>query len=214
MQTFALIDYDSGNIRSVERALHKGCKEAGIDAEILKTDKPDDILQADRIILPGVGAFADCLAGLEKKSGIRAALQQRVMSDGVPFLGICVGMQLLADFGHEYGRHEGLGWIGGEVKALKPSSKAFRIPHMGWNEVKQTGPHSVFENIKDGAHFYFVHSFAFQPKDPLHELAQCDHGGAFTAAILRDNILGTQFHPEKSQQAGLQFICNFLKWTP
>ena len=173
----------------------------------------DQVAAADRVVLPGVGAFGDCLTGLEAVEGMRAALEYAVIEAGRPFLGICVGMQLMADRGTEHGIHEGFGWIPGEVSPIRPTDSALKIPHMGWNELTVAQPHPVFDGL-DGAHAYFVHGYAARPDDRQHIAATTDYGGDIVAALARDNICVTQFHPEKSQQTGLRLIANFLDWTP
>jgi glutamine amidotransferase len=204
----ALIDYGSGNLRSAEKALVR----AG--SEVLVTSDPDAVAKAERIVLPGVGAFGDCMSGLSDIPGMIDALRESVLNRGVPFLGICVGMQLLASVGHEFGEHAGLDWIGGEVDRLAPRDPALKIPHMGWNELVIARPHPLFAGIAPGAHAYFVHSYAMKTKSPVHVLATSNYGGAFTAAVGRDNIVGTQFHPEKSQVVGLTLLGNLLEWRP
>jgi len=206
--TVALIDYGSGNLRSAEKALSR----AG--GNVVLTCDPDVAGNADRIVLPGVGAFGDCMQGLSSIPGMIAALQESVLRRGVPFLGICVGMQLLASVGREFGDHAGLDWIAGEVDRLSPADPLLKVPHMGWNELAVARPHPLFANIAPGAHAYFVHSYAVKPRDPAHVLASSDYGGAFAAAVGRDNIVGTQFHPEKSQAVGLTLLGNFLAWRP
>jgi imidazole glycerol-phosphate synthase subunit HisH len=204
----ALIDYGSGNLRSAEKALAR----AGADVTV--TSDPAAVAGAERIVLPGVGAFADCMAGLSAIPGMIEALEEAVLKHGVPFLGICVGMQLLACVGREFGDHKGLGWIEGEVVRLAPSDPALKIPHMGWNELAIARPHPVFAGIDPDADVYFVHSYAMRPARPADTLATADYGGAFAAVVGRDNILGTQFHPEKSQAVGLALLGNFLAWRP
>ena len=204
----ALIDYGSGNLRSAEKAL------ARAGAEVTVTADPETVAKAQRIVLPGVGAFGDCMAGLSAIPGMIEALEEAVLKRGAPFLGICVGMQLLASVGREFGDHEGLGWIEGEVVRLAPSDPALKIPHMGWNELAIARPHPVLAGIYPGANVYFVHSYAMHPAHPADTLATADYGGAFAAVVGRDNILGTQFHPEKSQAVGLSLLGNFLAWRP
>jgi len=211
MQTVALIDYGSGNLHSAERALRRAALEAGVTCEIRITDRPETIEHADRIVLPGVGHFADCRAGLVARRGVIAALEEAVLARGRPFLGICVGMQLMADLGLEDGETPGLGWIEGRVTRLAPP-EGFRIPHMGWNALK-TGGHALFDGLAPGAHAYFVHSYAFETA-PEHVAATSHHGVGFTAAVARENLFGTQFHPEKSQATGLKLLSNFMKWHP
>jgi len=205
----ALIDYGSGNLRSAEKALAR----AGA-AEIAVTDDPAVVAKAERIVLPGVGAFADCMNGVKSIPGMVEALQDAVLKRGRPFLGICVGMQLLASVGREFGDHAGLGWIDGEVVRLTASDATLKIPHMGWNELKIERPHPLLAGIETGAHVYFVHSYELRAKDAADILATTDYGGAVTAMIARGNIAGTQFHPEKSQGMGLRLLRNFLEWRP
>lgn len=200
--TLALIDIESGNLRSVENAL----RAAGAE-DIAVTSDPDAIARADRIVLPGVGAFGACAANLRKVDGLEQALAARVLDEGAPFLGICVGMQLLADAGEEMGTHRGLGWISGNVRRLAPADPSAKVPHMGWNDVIPLAPHPLLA----AGEAYFLHSYAFEGE---HILAQTEHGGPVTAAIGRDNILGVQFHPEKSQRYGLALLEQFLVWHP
>jgi imidazole glycerol-phosphate synthase subunit HisH len=212
----AIIDYGSGNLRSAAKAFERAAREAGLDAEILVTSDTGDVLAATHIVLPGVGAYGDCVQGLHACDGMVAALNRAAMQDGKPFLGICVGMQLMASVGREFGSHEGLGWIEGDVVALQPDDASLKIPHMGWNDliIKGGRDHPVLTGLKTGAHAYFVHSFHFCPESPSHVLAEADYGGPVAAIVGRDNIIGTQFHPEKSQATGLMLITNFLNWTP
>ena len=208
MSMTALIDYGSGNLRSAEKALAR----AGADVTV--TSDPQAVARAERIVLPGVGAFADCMAGVKAIPGMVEALETAVLKQGRPFLGICVGMQLLADVGREFGDHPGLGWIAGEVVRLAPSDTALKIPHMGWNELNLLAPHPLLAGIETGAHAYFVHSYEFRAAAPSDVLATTDYGGPVTAMIARGNIAGTQFHPEKSQAVGLKLLANFLNWKP
>lgn len=201
----ALIDYGAGNLRSVENAL----KAAGAPA-VLVTADPEIVRSADRIVLPGVGAFAACMGALSAIPGMVSAMEDAVHTRSRPFLGICVGMQLLADTGEEHGSHKGLGWIGGTVRALKPADPALKVPHMGWNDVSPTFGHPL---IVPGE-AYYLHSFAIEDIDPALRLAETDHGGPVTAAVGRDTIIGVQFHPEKSQGYGLSFLSRFLEWKP
>lgn len=210
----AIIDYGSGNLRSVAKSFERAANELNINADVLVTGKPEDVLSADRLVLPGVGAFADCKAGLEAVDGLHDALNEAVLEKAHPFMGICVGMQLMSDVGHEFGDTPGLGWIAGDVTPLKPSDETLKIPHMGWNDLNIISEHPIFAGVNAGEHAYFVHSYQFTTKDPAHVLAQVEYGGSVTAAVGRDNLIGTQFHPEKSQQLGLHIISNFLKWTP
>ena len=213
MQTIAIVDYGSGNLRSAAKAFERAAAERG-GAGIVVTDDAEKVRSADRIVLPGVGAFADCRAGVLAVPGLREALEEAVIQAGRPFLGICVGMQLMAARGREHGEHEGFAWIDGTVEAIVPDRPDLKIPHMGWNELRLTGDHPVLEGLNGGAHCYFVHSFAFRAHHPHHVQAVTDHGGEITAAIGRDNLFGVQFHPEKSQAGGLKLIGNFLKWAP
>ncbi len=208
--TVAIIDYGSGNLRSAAKAFER----AGGAERIVVTADAREVAAADRIVLPGVGAFADCLAGIEALPGMREALEEAVCGAGRPFFGICVGMQLMASRGLEHGSHDGFGWIDGEVSHLEPADAALKVPHMGWNALALEHTHPVFAGVEPGAHCYFVHSYAFDVADDGERLATVDHGGAVTAAVGRDNMVGTQFHPEKSQQVGLAVIANFLAWRP
>jgi glutamine amidotransferase len=210
----AIIDYGSGNLRSCAKAFERAAKEGNLDAEVCVTGKPEDVLAADRIVLPGVGAFADCLAGLEAVDGLHDALSEAVLKKTRPFFGICVGMQLMATWGREFGDTQGLDWIKGEVLALRPKDAALKIPHMGWNDLRLKGRHTLFDGVRDGQHAYFVHSFHFVPEDKDHVWAEVEYGEPVTAAVGRDNLFGTQFHPEKSQALGLCVITNFLTWKP
>jgi len=212
--TVALIDYGSGNLRSAEKALARATAEAGSGHAIVVTADPNQVGAAERIVLPGVGAFADCMRGVSSIPGMVEALEDSVLKRGAPFLGICVGMQLLAEVGREHGDHKGLGWIPGEVVRLEPAEPALKVPHMGWNSLSILQPHVLLAGITDGADFYFVHSYYLRPKNPAHILATTDYAGSIPAIIGRDNIAGTQFHPEKSQAEGLAFLQRFLKWRP
>ena len=210
-----IVDYGSGNLRSAAKAFERAIAEAGSAETVTVTADPGAVAGADRVVLPGVGAFADCMGGLAALPGMLEALDATVIRDATPFLGICVGMELMAEVGREHGDHTGLGWIPGEVAALAPADAALKIPHMGWNELTMAAPgHPVFAGIAAGAHAYFVHSFGFVCADPAHVLATADYGGPVTAAVGRDNMVGTQFHPEKSQATGLRLITNFLGWRP
>ncbi len=213
----AIIDYGSGNLRSAEKAFERAAREEGIAADVFLTADADLVRGADRIVLPGVGAFADCRNGLEALPGMREALEEAALKDGKPFLGICVGMQLMASRGLEHGETEGFGWIPGEVRAIEPDDPALKIPHMGWNVLLPQAGHPVLDGLPlgpDGLHAYFVHSFHFVPESETHVLARTDYGGSLTAAVARDNLLGFQFHPEKSQKLGLALIGRFLRWNP
>jgi glutamine amidotransferase len=213
-QTVALIDYGSGNLRSAEKALARAASEGGTGHEIVVTEDPDVAAKAERIVLPGVGAFADCMRGLNAVPGMVAALEEAVRKRGVPFLGICVGMQLLASVGREFGDHPGLGWIEGEVIIIKPSKPEIKVPHMGWNDLTVSRAHPVLDGIENGANAYFVHSYKFIAKNRGDILATTDYDGEIAAVLGRGNIVGTQFHPEKSQAVGLRLLQNFLKWKP
>lgn len=208
--TTVLIDYGSGNLHSAAKAL---ARAAGA-APITVTDKPDLVAAADRIVLPGVGAFGACMDQLAARPGLIEAMDEAVNRRGRPFLGVCVGMQLLATRGLEFGETQGLGWIPGEVAILQPADRRFKVPHMGWNALTDLADHPLFTGVADGAHMYFTHSFALTPADPAHVAARTDHGGVLTAAVARDNIAGVQFHPEKSQAVGLKLLSNFLAWAP
>jgi glutamine amidotransferase len=210
----AIIDYGSGNLRSAEKAFVRAAREAGLDLDIVVTADPDAVRDAQRIVLPGVGAFADCKAGLEAVPGLRAALEEAVRRDGKPFLGICVGMQLMAALGREHGTHEGLGWIGGEVVLIAPGDPGLKIPHMGWNALELLRPHPLTTGIAPGAHAYFVHSYHLVAQHTEDVVARTEHGGPVTALVARANMAGTQFHPEKSQETGLRLVANFLGWRP
>lgn len=215
--TVAIIDYNSGNLHSAAKALERAAREGGTNAKILVTNKPEEVRAAERIVLPGVGAFADCKHGLDAVPGMVEALTEAVKKDGKPFFGICVGMQLLAERGLEHGTTEGLGWIAGEVDRINPRDPALKIPHMGWNTLREMREHPLFEGItlgEQGLHAYFVHSYHLKPKDPADLLAEADYAGTITAAVARDNIAGSQFHPEKSQRLGLALLANFLRWKP
>ena len=210
--TCVIIDYGSGNLHSAEKSFQRMRREAG-GPEVIVTSDPAAVLSAERIVLPGVGAFADCQAGLMAVPGMVEAMREKVDA-GTPFMGICVGMQLLASVGREFGDTPGLGWIPGAVTELLPADPALKVPHMGWNELHIDHAHAIFDGVEPGAHAYFVHSYHVTPDDMAHRLAHVDYGTAVTAAIGRDNIVGTQFHPEKSQRTGLQVIANFLNWKP
>ena len=208
----ALIDYGSGNLASAAKALARAAAATGHD--IVTTADPDVVLDAERIVLPGVGAFADCMKGLSAVPGMVEVLRERVLKDGAPFLGICVGMQLLVTVGREFGDHAGLGWIAGEVVKITPGDAALKIPHMGWNQLKILRPHALLDGIGDGAHAYFVHSFQLKPALEEDLVATTDYGGPLTAMVGEGNIAGTQFHPEKSQATGVRLLENFLRWKP
>jgi imidazole glycerol-phosphate synthase subunit HisH len=209
-----IVDYNSGNLRSAEKSFQRMATEwdAG---EIIVTSDPDVVRRADRIVLPGVGAFADCRRELGSIDGLFGAIEERVIGHGTPFLGICVGMQMMASCGREHGvDSRGFDWISGEVVGLTPGDPSLKIPHMGWNNLSYTPQHPVFDGISAGDHVYFVHSYHLRPQNSSDLLAEADYGGPLTAAVGRDNLIGTQFHPEKSQTTGLKLIGNFLRWSP
>jgi glutamine amidotransferase len=215
--TVAIVDYGSGNLHSAAKAFERAARESGYAQPIRVTDDPDAVRRADRIVLPGVGAFADCRRGLEEVDGMIEALEETVHERGRPFLGICVGMQLMAERGLEHTVTEGLGWIGGEVDRIAPSDPGLKIPHMGWNTLSPVRSHPLLDGIPvgpDGLHAYFVHSYQLKPGDRADLVAHADYGGPVTAIVGRDTMIGTQFHPEKSQKLGLKLIANFLKWQP
>ncbi len=250
--TCVIIDYGSGNLHSALKSFERAASENNLNKTITLTNKPEDIANADYIVLPGVGAYADCLSGLEAIDGLKDALEEAVIKKGQPFFGICVGMQLMSTEGHEYKVSKGLNWIPGLVEAIEPNDKRLKIPHMGWNTLSvndswsgradalwaseapeksadarpasggqlkgyQESLHPVLDGIElgpKGLHAYFVHSYHFTPENPAHILATTDYGGEITAMIARDNLIGTQFHPEKSQTLGLKLISNFLQWKP
>jgi len=219
--TVAIVDYGSGNLHSAEKAFVRGACAVKRTPRVLVTADPDEVAAADRVVLPGVGAFADCRRGLFAVSGMVAAIEEAVRARGRPFLGICVGMQLMATHGYEGGIHDGLGWIDGDVRALEPIAAGEgelpvrALPHMGWNELEiAASDHPVLAGIGEGAHAYFVHSFQMICADAGDTLARADYGGPVTAMVGRGNMVGTQFHPEKSQDTGLKLIANFLAWSP
>ena len=215
--TVAIVDYGSGNLHSAAKAFERAARDSGHDQPILVTRDPDAVARADRVVLPGVGAFADCRRGLDDIPGMVDALNSAVRLKGRPFFGICVGMQLMAERGREYQVTPGLGWIAGEVDRIAPSDPALKIPHMGWNTLNMLRPHPLLADIPlgpDGLHAYFVHSYELKTAHRAELVAQADYGGPLTAIVGRDNMVGTQFHPEKSQRLGLQLIANFLKWAP
>jgi glutamine amidotransferase len=215
--TVAIVDYGSGNLHSAAKAFERASRATARDQAILVTRDPDEVIRADRVVLPGVGAFADCRRGLDAIDGMIDALEQSVCGKGRPFFGICVGMQLMAERGREYEVTEGLGWIRGEVDKIAPADPNLKIPHMGWNTLNARKPHPLLDGIAlgaDGLHAYFVHSYQLKPMQASDLVAEADYGGPVTAIVGRDNLVGTQFHPEKSQKLGLALIANFLKWAP
>ena len=210
----AIVDCGSGNLCSAAKAFERAALDNEIPAEVKVTNAPEAVAAADRVVLPGVGAFADCRRGLKDVPGLEAALHEAVMIQARPFLGICVGMQLMAEAGREFERVGGLGWIGGEVVAIEPADTALKIPHMGWNEIEPRSAHPLLAGLGSGAHAYFVHSYHFRLHDPADLIATTEYGGPLTAVVGRNNVAGTQFHPEKSQETGLRLIGNFLRWRP
>jgi glutamine amidotransferase len=213
----AIIDYGSGNLHSAAKAFERAAREEGSSLEVKVTSKPEDVRTAERIVLPGVGAFADCRQGLVGIPGMIEALEEAVRMRGKPFLGICVGLQLMAMRGLEHGLTPGLGWIEGEVRAIEPSDPSLKIPHMGWNTLELARNHALFEGIPTGnagLNAYFVHSYHLVPSGAETLVATTDYGGPITAFVAKDNMAGSQFHPEKSQKLGLALIANFLKWKP
>jgi imidazole glycerol-phosphate synthase subunit HisH len=210
----AIVDYGSGNLRSAAKAFERAAAENEISAEIIVTSMPDIVAAADRIVLPGVGAFADCRRGLAAVPGLENALHEAVHIRARPFLGICVGMQLMAERGREFETSDGLGWLSGEVAAIEPADPSLKIPHMGWNELEVQRSHPLTVGLESGAHVYFVHSYHFQPSNDHNIVAVTDYGGPIAAIVGHRNVAGTQFHPEKSQSAGLRLIGNFLQWRP
>jgi glutamine amidotransferase len=215
--TVAIVDYGSGNLHSAAKAFERAANETGVTVDIVVTSDPDVVRRADRIVLPGVGAFADCRRGLDAVAGMVEALDERVRSRGRPFLGICVGMQLMAERGREYEVTKGLGWVPGEVDRIVPADPDLKIPHMGWNTLNARLPHPVTEGVPlgpQGLHAYFVHSYHLRTAQESDVIAEADYGGPVTAIVAHDTAVGTQFHPEKSQRLGLRFIANFLRWNP
>lgn len=217
MSHVVIIDYGSGNLHSAAKAFERAAQESGSALSVKVSARPEDVVSAERVVLPGVGAFADCKRGLEAVPGMRAALEETVTARGRPFLGICVGMQLMATRGLEHGLTDGLGWIAGEVQAITPADPALKIPHMGWNTLDVVTPHALLTGIETGEkgwHAYFVHSYHLAAGTRRSVIAEANYGGAITAIVGRDNLAGTQFHPEKSQKLGLKLIANFLSWRP
>ncbi len=215
--TVAVIDYGSGNLHSAAKALERAARESGIGEKIEVTSNPEVVRHADRIVLPGVGAFADCKRGLDAMPGMVAAMSEAVRERGRPFFGICVGMQLMAERGRENVVTGGLGWIDGEVDRIAPADSSLKIPHMGWNTLAPKRCHALLDGIAlgpEGLHAYFVHSYQLQPANKADLVAEADYGGPVTAMVARDNLAGTQFHPEKSQRLGLALLANFLRWKP
>ena len=213
MALTVLVDYDSGNLHSAKKAFQRMAAE--VDAgEILVSGRPEDVARADRIVLPGDGAFPACRTALGEHGGLFEAIEESVRRQGRPFMGICVGMQMMASWGREYTDTPGFDWVGGEVTRITPSDSALKVPHMGWNDLVIDNPHPVLDGVQTGDHAYFVHSYAFRVANPVERLAHVDYGGDITAIIGTANMVGTQFHPEKSQATGLRIIANFLRWKP
>jgi glutamine amidotransferase len=213
----AIIDYGSGNLHSAAKAFERAARDSGHDTRVTVTSDPAELRKADRIVLPGVGAFKDCRDGLKAVPGMWEALEDEVLAKAKPFLGICVGMQLMASRGLEHDVAEGFGWIPGDVKPITPREPSFKIPHMGWNTLDSLRPHALLDGIAlgdNGLHAYFVHSYHLDARDSAHVVATTQHGATITAIVGRDNLAGTQFHPEKSQTLGLRLLANFLKWRP
>jgi glutamine amidotransferase len=208
-----LVDYDSGNLHSASKAFQRMAQEVG-GGDVLVSARAEDVARADRIVLPGDGAYPACRRALGAVDGMVEALEEAVQHRAVPFMGICVGMQMLASMGREYEDVAGLDWIGGEVVRIAPQDKSLKVPHMGWNDLVIDRAHPVLEGLESGDHAYFVHSYHFLVADPAHLVAHVDYGGPVTAIVARDTIIGMQFHPEKSQSAGLRMIANFLTWAP
>ena len=211
--TTVIVDYDSGNLHSAEKAFQLMARETGA-GDVVVTSDPEAILRADRIVLPGDGAFPACRTALYDHRGVFEAIETAVRREGRPFLGICIGMQMLATRGMEYAETAGFDWVAGTVEAIRPADPALKVPHMGWNDLVIDHDHPVFDGIRTGDHAYFVHSYHFRVADPAHLLAHAEYGAPVTAVVGRDTIVGTQFHPEKSQATGLRLIANFLRWRP
>ena len=209
----ALVDYESGNLHSAQKAFERMARE-GNHGDVVVTSDPATVARADRVVLPGDGAFPSCRAALIRHQGLFEAIEEAVIGKGRPILGICIGMQMLATRGLEFQPTDGFGWIPGEVRRIEPADPALKVPHMGWNDLEIDRPHPVLEGISTGDHAYFVHSYHFRVGQPEHLLAHVDYAGPITAIVGRDNIVGTQFHPEKSQATGLRLISNFLGWAP
>ncbi|WP_420344261.1 imidazole glycerol phosphate synthase subunit HisH [Paenirhodobacter sp.] len=209
----ALVDYESGNLHSAQKAFERMARE-GNHGDVVVTSDPATVARADRVVLPGDGAFPSCRAALIRHQGLFEAIEEAVIGKGRPFLGICIGMQMLATRGLEFQPTDGFGWIPGEVRRIEPADPALKVPHMGWNDLEIDRPHPVLEGTSTGDHAYFVHSYHFRVGQPEHLLAHVDYAGPITAIVGRDNIVGTQFHPEKSQATGLRLISNFLGWAP
>ncbi|GAB4387586.1 imidazole glycerol phosphate synthase subunit HisH [Albidovulum sp.] len=213
MSLTVIVDCDSGNLHSAHKAFQRMAAETGA-GEVCVSSRPEDVARADRLVLPGDGAFPACRAALDRLAGLHEAIEEAVTARSRPFLGICIGMQMMATRGWENGETPGFGWIPGDVVRIAPDRPGLKVPHMGWNDLVIDRGHPVLAGIASGRHAYFVHSFQFRVADPAHRLAHCDYGGEITAIVGRDTMIGTQFHPEKSQQTGLRLIANFLRWAP
>ncbi len=211
--TTVIVDYESGNLHSAEKAFQRMAGEAGV-GKVVVTSDPDVIRRADRVVLPGDGAFPACRQALFDHRGVFEAIEEVVVTGGKPFMGICIGMQMMASLGMEYAETPGFDWIGGRIVPISPGDAALKVPHMGWNDLTIDQPHPVFDGIETGQHAYFVHSYHFDVADAAHLLAHVDYGTPITAVVGRENLIGTQFHPEKSQDTGLRMIANFLNWAP
>ncbi|MCV2881386.1 imidazole glycerol phosphate synthase subunit HisH [Actibacterium sp. XHP0104] len=209
----AIVDYESGNLHSAQKAFERVARELNA-GDVIVTSEPDTIRKADRVVLPGDGAFPACRKELFDHRGVFEAIEEVVIRNGQPFMGICIGMQMLATRGLEYEPTPGFDWIGGEVVKITPSDDTLKVPHMGWNDLVIDNPHPVLDGVSTGDHAYFVHSYHFKVADPAHLVAHCDYGGKITAIVGRDNMVGAQFHPEKSQAVGLRILGNFLTWRP
>ncbi len=214
MSLTVLVDYDSGNLHSAAKAFQRMADEVGGGTSTLVSSRPEDVARADRVVLPGDGAFPACRAALMDRSGLFDAISEAVTVHGKPFLGICVGMQMMASWGREYRDTPGFDWIGGDVVRIAPEDASIKVPHMGWNDLVIDNPHPLLDGLATGDHAYFVHSYHHRVADPAHLLAHVDYAGPITAIIGRDTMVGTQFHPEKSQATGLRLIANFLRWKP
>lgn len=214
MSKIVIVDYGSGNLRSAAKAFERAAADIGLKDAVSVSADAKDLASADRIVLPGVGAFGDCKRGLEALPGMIDALNEQVLEKKKPFFGICVGMQLMAEFGREHGEHRGLGWIKGVVEAILPADPSLKVPHMGWNELQFAREHPLFAGLGEARDAYFVHSYQLKAANPADVIATVEYGGPIVAAVGRDNIVGTQFHPEKSQANGLSIIANFLRWRP
>ena len=215
--SIVIIDYGSGNLHSALKSFERANAESGAGFSVKLSRDPEEVRKAERIVLPGVGAFADCHAGLHAVEGMREALEESVQQQGKPFFGICVGMQMMAEYGLEHGEHQGLGWIAGQVEKIRPADTGLKIPHMGWNTLDKINDHPLLDGLPlgpDGRHAYFVHSYHFKTAERENDILETGYGGPVTAMVAKDNMVGTQFHPEKSQKLGLALIANFLKWRP